>query len=81
MAASSVDKTGLAGKYDWTMHWQPQNMSATAVAGGSKLPADPEAGGPSLFTALKEQLGLELKSEKGPVEIVVVDTAQPPSPN
>jgi uncharacterized protein (TIGR03435 family) len=76
-----VDKTGLTGKFDWTMHWQPQNMSATVAEGGSKLPVDPEADGPSLFTALKEQLGLELKSEKGPVEIVVVDSADPPSPN
>jgi uncharacterized protein (TIGR03435 family) len=56
-------------------------MSATVAEGGSKLPVDPEADGPSLFTALKEQLGLELKSEKGPVEIVVVDSADPPSPN
>jgi len=76
-----VDKTGLTGKYDWAMHWQPQNMSATVAGGGSKVPADPDADGPSLFTALKEQLGIELKSEKGPVEIIVVDSAGPPSPN
>lgn len=67
-----IDKTGLAGKYNWSLQWQPQRLTATA---------SPDATGPSLFTALKEQLGLKLESSKGPVQVVVVDTVSLPTPN
>lgn len=61
-----VDKTGLAGKYDFQLNFA-SDMG--------------DISGPSLFTALQEQLGLKLDSEKGPVEVVVIDSAQKASEN
>lgn len=74
-----VDKTGLTGKYDFTLTWTPEGGSG----GQSLLNGKPivNAGGPSLFTALREQLGLELKSTRAPVDVVVIDQVEMPSPN
>lgn len=63
-----IDKTGLAGGYDIDLTWTPDQ-----AAGGG-------ADGPSLYTALQEQLGLKLVAERGPVNVVVVDRADPPEP-
>jgi len=65
-----IDKTGLTGKYDISLKWSQYD--------GTDQPAD---SGPSIFTALQEQLGLKLKSAKGPVETLVVDHIAMPSEN
>jgi uncharacterized protein (TIGR03435 family) len=67
-----VDKTGLDGRFDLTLKY----VSDDAVSAGPDAPS-----GPSLFTALQEQLGLKLEPEKGPVEILVVDHIDLPSEN
>jgi uncharacterized protein (TIGR03435 family) len=66
-----TDQTGLRGMYEVKLEWTLQQLQ------------NPEAAsGPSLFTALTEQLGLKLEARKGPVEILVVDSAeQVPAPN
>jgi bla regulator protein BlaR1 len=61
-----VDQTGLTGTYDFTL------KSSTGDADGS---------GPSLFTAMEEQLGLKLVSTKAPVEVIVVDHVERPDAN
>jgi uncharacterized protein (TIGR03435 family) len=61
-----VDQTGLAGVYTFTLQWDPS-------AGLSVGPADTAPTGPSIFTALEQQLGLHLASGKGPAEVVVID--------
>ena len=66
-----IDKTGLTGRYDFDLHWTPDDTPADS----------PLAGGPSIFTAVQEQLGLKLESAKAPVEVLVIDSAQPPTPN
>jgi uncharacterized protein (TIGR03435 family) len=64
------DKTGFASKYDLDLKWSADDS------------ADPGSdSGPSIFTALQEQLGLKLRSAKGPVETLVVDHAEMPSAN
>jgi bla regulator protein blaR1 len=72
-----VDKTGLTAKYDFELKWTPD--PAQADAGGFGGAPDPNA--PSIFTALNEQLGLRLESERGPVEMFVIDRAEKPSEN
>jgi uncharacterized protein (TIGR03435 family) len=63
------DETGLEGTYDYTLEWTPDDQ------------AHAESAGPSLFTALKEQLGLKLEMQKRPVDVVILDHIERPSPN
>jgi uncharacterized protein (TIGR03435 family) len=80
-----VDKTGLEGEYDYTLQWKPEPGQGGAESLG--LPPQPEpqppadSDGPSIFTALREQLGLRLDSQKGPVEIIVIEGVEKPSAN
>lgn len=69
-----VDKTGLNGTFDISLKWTPDAVMAVGAEPGA--PAGPP--GSSLFTALQEQLGLRLESQKGSVEILVVDAAERP---
>ncbi len=62
-----LDKTGLTGTYDWMLEWS--------------LDPAAESMDPSLFTALREQLGLRLTAQKGPMETLVIDSVQKPSEN
>jgi len=68
------DKTGLEGKFDFRLTWAPDGD----VSPG---PGSPENSGPSIFTAMQEQLGLKLLAGKGPVEMLVIDSADKPSQN
>jgi uncharacterized protein (TIGR03435 family) len=67
-----VDKTGLTGKYDFTLRWTPD------LTQGADSSAEV---GPSLFTALQEELGLRLESAKAPVDMIVIDHVDLPSAN
>lgn len=66
-----VDKTGLTGKYDFTLKWTPDMGQG----------ADPPAAdaGPSLFTALQDELGLRLESAKAPVDVIAIDRVELPT--
>lgn len=81
-----LDETGLKGKYDFALHWTPdQGTMPTGGPGGEGGPAHgdvaADAGGPSLFTALEEQLGLKLESQKSKVDVIVIDHINLPSEN
>ena len=77
------DKTGLTGLFDFKLEWTPGSEQAPGPFGPNPdAPPPPVPGdGPSLFTALQEQLGLRLESTKGPVEVVVIDSVQKPTEN
>lgn len=76
-----VDKTGLTAHYDFKLAWTPDESAPTSLgaANTSAMPAAPP--GPSIFTALQEQLGLKLEAQKAPVEVIVIDHVELPSEN
>ena len=80
-----LDKTGLTGGFDFELQWTPDQFQGTGPLGGipgAPPPAPPtDSTFPSLFTALQEQLGLKLDSERGPVEVVVIDHVEKPAPD
>jgi uncharacterized protein (TIGR03435 family) len=67
LARPVVDGTGIAGEFDLTLDWAPDERVDSSA--------------PSLFTALREQLGLKLESQRVPVEMVVIDSVARPSEN
>ncbi|WP_182275784.1 TIGR03435 family protein [Granulicella sp. 5B5] len=69
------DKTGLTGVYDITLHYSQDGRPDDGAPGGDNSDA------PSVFTAVQDQLGLKLVPDKGPVETLVVDSAQKPEAN
>ena len=75
-----VDKTELTGKFDISMEWTPDESQTAMLPPDAPKPAADSAG-PSIFTALQEQLGLKLESQKGPVELLVIDRAEKPTEN
>ena len=79
-----VDKTGLAGKYDFKLEWTPddnQGQSLSTGAPNDRPAPPPDSNAPSFFQAIQEQLGLKLVSGKGPVEVFVIDHIERPSAN
>jgi len=68
-----VDETGLAGEYDLEFEWTPD----TAVSEDGP----PGDHGPSIFTAIREKLGLRLESKKGPAPVFVIEKIEKPSEN
>ena len=85
-----VDRTGLTGRFDFELTWTPDELppadspdriavggAEIDLTGGVKI--DPD--GPALLTALREQLGLKLESARGPVEVLVIDRVERPTPD
>jgi uncharacterized protein (TIGR03435 family) len=66
-----IDRTGLDGLFDFTMLWNPQIQELAADA--------TDQTGVTFLQALREQLGLRLQRETGPVEVIVVDRVERPT--
>jgi len=62
-----VDRTGLTGNWAFELTYAPE--------------LSPDSDAPSLFTAIQEQLGLKLEATKGPVDVLVVDRVERPTPD
>jgi uncharacterized protein (TIGR03435 family) len=60
-----IDKTGLTGAYDIDIEWSPDEPNG----------APAEAPGPSIFSAIQDQLGLKLEAHKSPIDVMVIDRA------
>ncbi len=76
------DRTGLSGLYDWEMTYDRGVTPPAAPQAGSNLPLPPSTvKNPVLTTALQEQLGLKLKSSRGLVDVLVIDSAALPEPD
>ena len=65
-----IDKTGLIVDFDWTLEWGDEQGADNAAPFG-----------PSIFTAVQEQLGLKLDPSRGPVEVLVIDSVERPTPD
>jgi bla regulator protein BlaR1 len=65
-----IDRTGLNREYDFDLRWAPDTPDGDSVPDG-----------PSIFTALQEQLGLKLESGKAPVDAIVIDNIEKPTEN
>ena len=80
-----VDRTGLKGNFDIRLEWTPDLGQFPPPPAGVPPGAPPipqgDPNGPSIFTAIQEQLGLKLESQKGPVDILVIDHVERPSEN
>jgi uncharacterized protein (TIGR03435 family) len=78
-----VDKTGLQGKYDYTLHWIPEHSSEWPDTSPSRdgIPPPMDATSLSMSSALQEQLGLKLEVQKQPEDVIVIDRVERPSQN
>ncbi len=72
-----VDRTGLTGRYDFDLDWAPDETQF-----GGEVPVAPaDAQAPPFFTAIEQQLGLQLEATRGMVQALVIDHAEPPVAN
>jgi uncharacterized protein (TIGR03435 family) len=79
-----LDRTGIDGAYDVDLQWTPDQLPQRPAGGAPDGPirvngVDVDPNGPSIFTAMQEQLGLKLESTKGPVHVIVIDAVDQPT--
>ena len=67
-----IDKTGLTGLFNYTLRWTPDNAPASATS---------DTFASDIFTAVQEQLGLKLEPSTAPLDVLVIDSAEMPTPN
>jgi uncharacterized protein (TIGR03435 family) len=74
-----VDQTQLNGSFDIELQYTPEATPSPQALPADSKPIDPN--GPSIFTALREQLGLKLDFRRKPVDVLVIDHIERPTPN
>lgn len=67
-----INQTGLEGVFNLKLEWTPESLKPAGSGTAEE---------PSIFTAIQQQLGLRLRSQKTPVEMLVIDHAEKPSEN
>ena len=76
-----VDRTGLQGRFDFTLTWTPDESQFTSMGVRVPPPSNDPNAPPNLFTAFQEQLGLKLEATRAPAEVLVIDRIEKPSEN
>jgi uncharacterized protein (TIGR03435 family) len=76
-----VDKTGLAGEFDITLKWTPDETQFASMGVHVPTPVDNPNAPPELFTAIQEQLGLKLEVRKTMTKVLVIDHVERPTEN
>jgi uncharacterized protein (TIGR03435 family) len=76
-----IDQTGLAGNFDLDLEWTPDQWRTAQSPADAAQPPPITPDGVSLFTALREQLGLKLEATRGPVDVIVIDSVERPTPD
>jgi bla regulator protein blaR1 len=74
-----TDRTGLLGRFEVNLEFTPEQMPPSRTGGPPMPPIDPN--GPTIFTALQEQLGLKLEPARAPVDVLMIDRAEHPTPD
>jgi len=74
-----IDRTGLTGNFDAQLTFNPELLAQSPIPPGVVPRVDANA--PSIFVAVQEQLGLRLEPARGPVEVLVIDHIERPTPN
>jgi uncharacterized protein (TIGR03435 family) len=78
----AIDKTGIAGKFNFHLEFAPDEAAPNLHSAGVDPAAAPlDTAGPSVFTALQQQLGLKLERATGPIEFLIIDHVEKPSEN
>jgi len=76
-----VDETGLSGKYTYRLTWTPSDSEPLLQKPGATPDGGPAEPGPSIFSAIQEQLGLRLEARRVTVQVLVIDRLERPSAN
>jgi uncharacterized protein (TIGR03435 family) len=76
-----VDQTGIEGRYHLVLKWTPDTGASPGFSASERTTSAADSAGPSIFTALTEQLGLKLESQKGSVQVLVIEHIEMPSEN
>jgi uncharacterized protein (TIGR03435 family) len=74
-----LDRTGISGFFDFDVQFTPEQITALPPGAPPLPPVNPD--GPSLLTALQEQLGIRLNATRAPIEVLVIDSIGRPSPD
>jgi uncharacterized protein (TIGR03435 family) len=79
-----IDQTGLSGKYDFELKWTPDESQFAQFRGVGAVVPQPTGdlkAPPNLYTAMQEQLGLKMRTEKFLADVIVIDHVDRPSEN
>jgi hypothetical protein len=79
LGRSVLDKTGLTGTFDFSLKWTPDDNQRDFLSGNPLAAGVGDQRGPSIFTAVQEQLGPKLEAQKGSIDILAIDHVERPS--